>query len=227
MQLKQALLLVIICCILFLSGCGNTEQLSTWTTDPSGNRVLSNQMGDTVFPDALPAHIAYNSSDIAVTDVAMYQSLSTQYYSYTLFLVVAIDVSNLDDAQRHWLRESDIEVNAYLTSEKNKYDFDSMSILGNLLITNQGIVYYVMTSSFFKDNRYDFAGSEITLSVNVKQEETYEYRNSSGDIQNLNKEDGIHYSFDVGNDLPDPDQISEPLYGYISEWLVDYRQRFQ
>ena len=192
MKLKKIVSLFLGCCLLLLTGCGESEFTAQWSTDPSGNRVLINEWRTTAFPETLPANITYNGNRILVTDVDAYQDLLSDY-SYCVYLVVEINVSGLDDAQIHWLRESDINVSAFLTSEKNKYDFNSMHELGNLLVTDEEVVYYVFTSSFFEENRYSFTEAEVTLAVDVTQEEVYQYVNDEGKARETNKEEGISY----------------------------------
>lgn len=201
-------------------GCNDPVSTIQWTTDQDGNRVMIEEGRLTTFPQNLPVDITYNTEDISVVSVDVYQDLLSDY-SYCLYLVVKLDVSNLDEAQIHWLRKSDINVAAYLTSDDNGYDFYSMGKLGNLLDDlneDEKVIYYTFTSSFLKENRYSFVGSEITVSVDIKQEETYTFTYEDKSVDR-NKECGIHYTLNLDQDLPESEEIPYLLYNYMVEWL--------
>ena len=180
---------------------------------------MESRRGTTIFPNTLPANVTYNDTHLTVKSINAYQSYTS--YQYTLFLVITLDVSVLTDAQLHWLRESDMRVNAYLTSEANEDDFDSMPKLGSLLHADGKTLQVVLTSSFWDENRYDFSESEITLNIELKQEETYEYTGSDREVVDLNKTHSLHYTVTLPKRLPEAETISEPLYSYISDWLGD------
>ena len=179
----------------------------------------------TCFPNNLPATAKYNDTYITVENVEFYQNLVD--YSHNLFAVITIDVSELDETQIHWLRESDLDVSVYLTNEKNEYDFSSMPNLGSLLIKDQQKSYFVLTSSFLKENRYDFAGSEAAIIVTVTQEETYDHVSSDNKHYDLNKKESVHYTTTVPDNIPEAETIPNPLYKYVGEWLYDKAGAFQ
>lgn len=228
MRKARIILIAIIVLVIFVSGCTHSSSSiydSEWATDPSGNRVLVYEGSFTTFPDNLPADIQYNDSFVTVEKITFYQN--SPKYSYNLFMVVTLNVSELDDSQIHWLRESDLDVIAYLTNEKNDYDFDRMSPLGSLLVEDQHKIHFVFTSSFLKENRYTFAGSEITLAIDLKQEETYEYVSSKGDSYDKNVVQALHYTVAVPDSIPEAETIPQPLYKYVAEWLNDKAEFYQ
>lgn len=195
----------------------NSSQDSTIETsyfDESGNRISIDKRGTTIFAESLPCSIDHNGTTVTMNGVTVYQSLIEDFYSYYLYVVVELDVSNLDDAQIHWLRESDIAPYVFLTNEKNEYDFDSLHRLGNLLLEDSKIIYYVFTSSPFMDNRYDFAGSEMTISFGFTQEATYD-----SDESKLNCTNYLRHTLIVPDNLPSGETIPDPLYSYVSEWI--------
>lgn len=213
--MKRIICLALISALVF-SGCGGMTSESAWSTDANGNRVYTMQGSTTVYADTLPVQQTYNDTYITLEKVDVYQTCPN--YSYSLYLVATFDISNLDDNQIHWLRESDMRVSSYLTSENNGQDFDSMSILGSLLVSDEEKLYFVFTSSFWDENRYDFAGSEISLYVTLAQEETYTVQSNKKDVE-MNCETEVMHTFTLPDKITDAELIPEPLYGYIVKWL--------
>jgi hypothetical protein len=203
--------------ILFISSCSDKGTDLSSYRDESGNFIIEREGRRSISPAKLPAGIPYNDSSISLEKVEFYQTCSN--YSYTLFIIATLDVSSLTDTQLHWLRESDIKMMAYITSEKNGYDFERAPFLGSLLLTDSNELVFVTTSSFLKENRYGFEESDIVVALEVTQEETYVYKNSNGDTTNLNKIEEISYKTTTGTEIPDAETIGEPLYSYMADWL--------
>jgi len=215
---RPAVALILVCIFLFSTGCSpNNDTGVTHFTDELGNFVIESQGSRTVMIHDLPYNLSYNESQIPLVSVDFYEN--TVDYSHNLFIVTTLDISNLDDQQLHWLRESDLEVHAYLTSDDNDYDFTPAPALGNLLITDAQQLIFVNTSSFSKENRYSFAGSELSLRLDATQKETYEYTSDSGNTSKLHTRESLHYQATIGTDISSPDEIPEPLSSYIIEWL--------
>ena len=218
-------------CILVvaLASCGNGSSGSEITSyrDEDGNYVYESSGRHTVMVDQLPHNIPYNGNNFSLEDISFYELCSN--YEYCLFIVITLDVSGLSDADIHWLRESDLSVTAYITSEANDVDFDPASRLGSLLLTDDSKLIYVQTSSFFNENRHSFASSDRSVVISATQEETYEYRNSKGEISDRNKVEELHFMGNTGESIPDTETIGEPLYSYVAQWLyeeVDSYKRF-
>lgn len=209
-------LLVTFALLLGVAACSSGAD-SEFTKDEFGNQVLSSDRGNTTFVEDIPYASKYNNTSVSLTEFGAYQNISN--YSYNLFILITLDVSNLSDEELHWLRESDLEVNSYITSEDNGYDFDSMPELGNLLLTDSKELVFVFTTSFFKENRYDFSESKVCVAVSAKQEETYEYENSEGKVSDLHKSEALQYTISLDADLSSPETIEQPLYEYIVKWL--------
>lgn len=207
--------------ILALAACGSGSSDSgfktTMTTDEYGNNVIEFEGCRTAMIDTLPYDLVYNNSHISLIDISFYENVAD--YSHNLFIVTTLDVSELSEEQLHWLRESDLDVNAYLTSENNGYDSTPASFLGSLYYTDTEKLIFVHTSSFGRENRYSFSGAELSLTVTVTQEETYEHKFDDGSTSNFNKEEKLHYSGIVDENLPDAETIEEPLYSYVVKWL--------
>lgn len=185
--------------------------------DENDNYIIETDGRRDVMTSELPISVPYNDKSITLTDVSCYQNCAD--YSYNLFIVITLDVSALDDSELHWLRESDMDVDSYITCEANDYDFDSSSSLGSILWTDTKELVFVKTSSFFKENRHGFEGSELSICVSVSQEDTYEHKSSTGETSNLNRVEEITYKMTVGDAITDAEKIEEPLYGRIADWL--------
>lgn len=195
----------------------DSEPVSTDYYDENGNFVYESDDRRSVHVSEIPASIPYNGKSITLTDVSFYQNCVD--YSYTLFIVSTLDISELDDSELHWLRESDISVDSYITCEANKYDFESTAALGSVLFEDDAKLVFVETSSFFDENRHGFENSEVSACVSVTQEETYEYKRTDGTTSELNKTEEISYKTTTGDSITDAEQIEEPVYGYIAKWL--------
>jgi len=210
--------------LIFCSSCSGSNSDVESYKDENGNFIIETDGRRTVMTSDLPISVPYNEKSVTLTDVSCYQNNTD--YSYNLFIVITLDVSNLDDSELHWLRESDMDVTSYITCEANDYDFDSASLLGNILWTDRKELVFVNTSSFFKENRHGFEGSELSTSISVSQEDTYEYKNSSGETSDLNKTEVITYEMTIGDAITDAEKIEKPLYDHIVDWLQSKANMF-
>ena len=206
--------------IVFCTGCSGARSGSTIESglNEAGNFYSTSEMGDTEFAGSLPFAISYNGSNVFIKDVSAYE-VQTSNYAYTLYVVIDIDASELDDAGFHWLREEDLSVSAYITSEKNEYDFDAAYRLGSL--SSGKTISFVFMSSPLDKCRHSFANGKVTVSASLAQEDTYEYKREDGTVGNLHKENTGMYEFELPDELPSAETIPEPLYGYVVEWLAE------
>lgn len=208
-----------ICIEIIFSMCACSSQGGSVSSyrDENGNFIIEEEGHRTVMPEEIPFDLPYNGSTITLSDVQFYENCVG--YSYTLFTIVTLDVSQLDEASLHWLRESDLDVHEYITSEENDYDFDRASPLGSVLLTDSKELVFVFISSMLKENRKSFAGSEISIVVEATQEEKYEYKNSNNETVEANKTEEINYSTETGGSINNAEYIKKPLYDYVSKWL--------
>lgn len=216
-MLKKAFSFALILLLAFSgSSCSDkNEKLSSYR-DEDGNFVIEIEGRRSISPAKLPVEIPYNDSLIALEKVEFFQTCSD--YSYTLFIIATMDISSLTDTQLHWLRESDLKMRAYITSEKNGYNFESAAFLGSLSMDNNELIF-VATSSFLEENRYGFEESDVTVALEVTQEEMYVHKNSDGNTTNLNKIEEVSYKTTTDTEIADAEAIREPLYSYIADWL--------
>ena len=219
-KLKMLIFLPLAFAILFLSACASATDSTPQSNnyyDDDGNFVIESTGNKTVMIDEIPYSVPYNGKVITLESVEFYENCPN--YSYNLFTVITLDVSNLSEAEIHWIRESDLSVKAYITSEANDYDFSSGVALGSILFTDTNKLIFVQTSSFFKENRHSFGNSDISVSVVAKQEETYQYTNAEGKTSNLHKTEEITYRTTISKTIPDAEEIEMPLYDYVVKWL--------
>ncbi len=216
-------LVIMLCCALLFGACSSDLDYEEKTyTDESGNFVIENYMGKTVLTSQLPIDIPYNGSAVTLKSVKFYQN--SPNYSYNLFIVTTLDASALSDDQLHWLQRSDLRIYEHITSEKNDYDSELASSLGNVLFSDTKELVFVSTSSFFNENRYSFADSKISVSVEIEQEETYEHADNGEEI---NKSEEVSYDTTTGSVLPDVEEMDSRLYPYVTKWLVDKAKLYQ
>ena len=210
---------MLLCIVIVISMCacsGQNESVSNYH-DEDGNFIIESEGHRTVMPKEIPFGLPYNGNTVTLSDVRFYEICVE--YSYMFFTVVTLDVSQLDEASLHWLRESDLDVSAFITNEKNDYDFDLAPALGNVLFTDSNELVIVFVSSLLKVNRKSFAGSEISVVIKAAQEEKFEYVDSDGKTKKVNKIEEIHYSTTTGDSIEDVKNIDDNLYAYILEWL--------
>ena len=217
--MKRKTLALLLCAVLLLTACGSPQTLSPPTTasptNGHGDRV-EHVYGRTVaFPEELPAIIDYNDNYVTVKSMDAY-GLEVNF-EHTLYIIVTIDYSALSESEFHWLMEEDFDISAYVTHEKNGYDFKRLNLLGQLYDSGTDTLWIVFTSSFFDANRYDFGAAEVVISVDVKQEG----KESDGGTNNR-KSIGIQYSETLQDNLPDANTIKAPLIDWIEKWLGEY-----
>ena len=211
-------LLTVFALILSFSACSSTTgNTVTTSTDDNGDFTIQTEGRNTIMPKSLPSSIGYNDSSVSLVAVDAYELCMD--YEYYLYIIAKLDLSDLTEAEAHWLLEEDLTYRAYITSEKNNLDFDTAPALGRLHLTDSKELYCVFTSSFFDHYRYSFAGSSISVCFDLKQEATHEYTNKEGDTANLNNSNEIHYAYDLPSSLPSTDEIPYYLEPYISKWL--------
>lgn len=196
--------------VLSLAACGDGGSVESHRDD-DGNLITESDRRRVVSVDSLPYSVPYNSKAITLKSVDSYELYADGSHSYHLYSVITIDISELTEEEVSWLRGEDLDVRAFITSEKNGEDFGLMSSLGSIRWTDAKEIQFVKTSSFSNSYRYSFSGAEICVSMAVSQ---------TGD-----KEQEVMYSAVLPGDLPDAGTIPEPLYGYVVTWLNEKAEK--
>lgn len=218
--MKKFLIIGLIALMLCSSGCSDSKDEVNKYIDTNGNFITEYKSDRTVFPEKLPYAIPYNDTEVIAENVDFYQSVTD--FSHDMFVIVTLDCSKLDESQIHWLRKSDLEASVYLTHEKNSYDFSPLRLLGSLLYEDTNEISFVFVTSFLKENRYDFSGSEVVVSVTIQQEELF----VEGELE-MNYKEVMHYSIDLEQIAKTEEDIPEPLHGYIGKWLQNAADSFK
>lgn len=223
----------LICIAMFLTGCGNSgfwsassqKPASTTATDDNGNTTMTGKSGDTTIADNLPCAIKYNGKNVYLKSVDFYEHYDDGgTYSYFLYCVVTFDVSELDNADVHWLQKEDADVYAlYNEPEKeNDTNFKHIGKLGSLFVEESGELLHAFAPSNFSAYRNSFGGKGYAVSMDLKQEETYETPKSS----ELRKVNRITYFGDIPESMPDSEEIPQPIYGYMTKWVKEQADFF-
>lgn len=231
----KKLLFLLICLCVVLSGCGNPDlwtdsykdkiPKTTYATDDNGNTTMTEKSGDTTIADNLPCAIKYNGKNVYLKSVDFYEHYDDGgTYSYFLYCVVTFDVSELDNADVHWLQKEDADVYAlYNEPEKeNDTNFKHIGKLGSLFVEESGELLYAFAPSNFSAYRNSFGGKGYAVSMDLKQEETYETPKSS----ELRKVNRITYFGDIPESMPDSEEIPQPIYGYMTKWVKEQADFF-
>lgn len=130
-------------------------------------------------------NIQYNGETLKLESVDVYKEKSSSGFGYYPYVVVTLDKTGLSEECFYWLiEEKDIDVTCYYTSEKNEVDFSRMPLLKSYYNDTQ-LVY--MFNDYNNEYKHDFSDIELTLSLDLTQEEKYKYENDEGEITDLNK----------------------------------------
>lgn len=210
--------------VLVLLSCPALADSITTKKDAFGNLVMIMDSGKNIGVEKLPYSIEYNAKTIPFVSISAYQEKAQ--HSYTLFVIVTLDVSALSDDEVYWLRKDDLDVSLYATQENNGFDFDSLSKLGLIWWTDIKQIDIVFTSPFTDEYRYPFNDIEVFSSVSLKQEETYQYTSSTTNkTSRLNKSIDANFKhvFSSGEFLK-PSDIHPSLVKQINGWLGDRAQ---
>lgn len=214
--MKKIISLILVSSLLIcLCGCSVGSNIKQ-STDENGNLIFSSDRGVDIRTENLPATVKYNETDIKLKSVEFYEGYSGKTYTYDLYTVIKLDVSNCSDEELHWLQEEDVEIRTYVTCESNGYDFDDLTNLRKILYPDTKEFVFVEMTPYSDENRKSFSNSEITICVDVTQEKTYVYKDT-----NLNCTNTLTYNTEIGETITNIDDISEPLNSQISLWFTE------
>ena len=212
--MKRSFALILIFAIMLsAAACSSGSSVNTYRDD-NGNMVVESERGANVIVEKIPYSVPYNAKDITIASVEFYENQTAESPSYNLFAVITLDLNDLTEDEGYWLATEDLDVDVYLTSQKNNVDFDSMHSVGQIRWTDTNEMQIVKISSPTGNYRYSFGGSEASVVIRTTQEEMYQYEGND-----LHKEEEITYKTSIGSTLEDAENIPQPLHDYVAEWL--------
>lgn len=171
---KRMILSVFILFAFMITGCSTNVQ------QESANRGLEVDIKNLPFDD-----MQYNAEKMKLENVAIYTEKSSSGFGYYPYVIVTIDKTGLSEENFYWMiKEKDIDVTCYYTSEENEVDFSRMPLLKSYYNDTQ-LVY--IFDDYNNEYKHDFSDIELDVVLNLTQEEKYEYKNDEGDITDLNK----------------------------------------
>ena len=198
---RKFLLVAVACCLLV--GCATNKKENeneSQYVEQDGETVLYNSEGRlTISVDKIPYdNIKYNDETFSLDSLNAYVGSSDSGHGYHPYIVAEFDLSTLSEDSYYWMMKdwgeneelgfsSEIVqtfgVILYIDSDKNNLEHESMEKLKSWI--DEKKVFYVF---YLPDEyKYDFSDMELSLSVLIKQDETYEYENDEGEIKDLNK----------------------------------------
>lgn len=189
-------------CILFsllfifsLSCCSSNEAVSI--TEADGTTVEKRNSGNTYTFEKFPRKIEYNDTSFTFDSVEFYEYPIE--YSQNLLAVLYFDMNPMSEEELYWFQNEEDEAfglydrplvtSVSVYSEQNDFDHQSLSLLENVLFSDNYLVYIYELTNY----RYSLAGESISISAHVKQGGTYEYEGDDGEISDLDKSDTYYY----------------------------------
>lgn len=168
-------------------------------------------------------NLQYNGDTLTLEDVEVYQEISSSGYGYYPTVIVILDKSSLSDENFYWMNENrDIDVTCYLDEGKNKIDFGRMTRIKSYY--NDSKLVYIFTE--FEEYKYDFIDTKIIVSIDLTQEEEYDYKKDDGTTSKLNKVNRYNcyvnasYS-DIKKDVKELSELSEEEKKMYQEGLAE------
>lgn len=180
------------------------------------NSLVSEPIDDGTVETAysLPHLIGYNEKNVSLCEVSPYQLKSG--YTNKLLVIIKFDISELDEDELYWFKESDLDLCVIAFHEKNDITVGRCSLYGTLLF-DAGDLYYVYDLS--RDCRYDLSGVSLYVDVDLRQEETYSVENERGFLVEKHIVNHIDYNVYQAETIPDYYDMPSKLLPYVSKWV--------
>ena len=180
--MKKKIILLLSAIMLLTSGCGDSDDFKNYKDD-LGNSVIETDKDKTTYFKELPSEMQFNDNTIQYVSLDLYQDKSASGHGYNAYATLTIDVANLNDDELYWIEQASdnnsllkvLDVNVYITDEKNGLDFDSMLLVSGVIDGSQRTYCFALP----KEYKNSFDNSEISGYVNIEQDETYEFKSSS------------------------------------------------
>ncbi len=204
-----------------ISGC-NTTSLDSEYTMPRTDEyawIYDDETGENRMVDTLPYDMNFNGNTIVFDSVELFQGPSSSGYGYSIYAVATIDVSNLDEKDLYWLDQDfghvygTLQIDAYITDDSNNLDFDSM-MLGHSIYGDKRMYAFTL----LEECKQPFNNAEVTVSISIEQDETYNYEAKDGHVSELNKHNNYQYTAEAqgGSAIKDIDSMAKDLLKSIS-----------
>lgn len=205
--------------MLFVTSCASAQKQNDFNMRQyeNGNVIFESDRGKDIIVNSIPAKIKYNNKYVTLTQVLLYENRVGN--SYNLFVVAVVNADNLDESDLYWFEEKDISAFALITSSQNGYDDVRATDVGQLAFRGSNDYVFAFVSPFHKDNRHDFGGSEVSVTITLNQDDYYDYTNSKGLKSKLNKQNTLTYSIQAQNNIPNISAANKLLYEYIDTRL--------
>lgn len=201
--MKKKVIWAVVACFL-LGGCANTNNQDTENKsqyeEQDGEKVLSDSESMlTISVEKIPYdNLKYNDETFSLQSLNAYIGESDSGHGYHPYIVAEFDLSTLSEDSYYWMMKDwgqnsylgsaaeltqTFGVIAYIDSEQNNLTSESLEKLKSW--DEERTVYYI----FYLSDEYknDFSDMELSLHVNVEQDETYEYENDEGETISGNK----------------------------------------
>lgn len=169
---------VLLCACVFLlgvgTGCSSKTQLEN--IDKGIEETIKELPYD---------NIKYNGEALKLESIDVYTEKSSSGFGYYPYVIVTLDKTGLSEESFYWMnKENEIDVTCYYTSEENEVDFSRMPLLKAYYNDTQ-LVY--IFDDYNNEYKHDFSDIELTISIDLTQEEKYEYKTDEGDETESNK----------------------------------------
>jgi len=129
--------------------------------------------------------IQYNGETLKLESIDVYTEKSSSGFGYYPYVIVTLDKTGLSEESFYWMnKENEIDVACYYTSEENEADFLRMPLLKAYYNDTQ-LVY--IFDDYDNEYKHDFSDIELTISIDLTQEEKYKYKTDDGDEVESNK----------------------------------------
>ncbi len=215
------IILLVTIWIFFISGCRASSNNLEYTQTPTDEnaRIYDNERGKNRYISTLPYDMDYNGKTIIFDSVELFQGPSSSGYGYSIYAVATIDVSNLDEKDLYWLDQdygqpyATFEIYAFITDESNKLDLETMKLSHAL---NGKKRKYVFTLR--NEYKQSFDNAEVTISISIKQDESYNFKSDDGKESELNKHNEYKFTAEAkgGSELKDINSMDKDLLQFIS-----------
>lgn len=211
MKLKK-IFFILLSISIILVGC---DKKSDDETNPNiledGSQIKKTSKGLSCTFETLPNEMFINDSKLVFDSVDIYQESSPSGFGYYAYVLLNVDISQLDDKELYWLdqdqtewynsHDTNVKTDVYYKSKNNNVDFESMEYIGR--VDGEKTYNYVFVTEKESKNNLDDIG--LTCSFEFKQDD--KYKDGSTEINKIN--DYTYYVDEYIQDKPQIKNFSE------------------